>query len=173
MIGAVIGPGGKIIQDIQNTTGATVAIEEIDNMGVVDIAAVDKASIEAAVNRIKAIVQVPEIGTVYNGKVKSVVNFGAFIEIYPGKEGLLHISEISWKRINNVEDEIKVGDEIEVKLLDVDQKSGNLKLSRRALLPKPPQEEMEKREPRENRDNRDSRGNRDNRDNRNNRDRRR
>ncbi len=166
MIGAVIGPGGKIIQDIQNTTGATVAIEEIDNMGVIDIAAVDKASIEAAVNRIKAIVQVPEIGTVYNGKVKSVVNFGAFIEIYPGKEGLLHISEISWKRINNVEDEIKVGDEIEVKLLDVDQKSGNLKLSRRALLPKPPQEEMEKREPRENRDNRDNRNNRDNRDRR-------
>ena len=171
MIGAVIGPGGKIIQDIQNTTGATVAIEEIDNMGVIDIAAVDKASIEAAVNRIKAIVQVPEIGTVYTGKVKSVVNFGAFIEIYPGKEGLLHISEISWKRINNVEDEIKVGDEIEVKLLDVDQKSGNLKLSRRALLPKPPQEEMEKREPRENRDN--DRDNRDNRNNRDNRDRRR
>ena len=168
MIGAVIGPGGKIIQDIQNTTGATIAIEEVDNIGIVDIAAIDKASIEAAVNRIKAIVQVPEIGKVYNGKVKSVVNFGAFIEIFPGKEGLLHISEISWKRVNNVEDELKAGDEVEVKLLDIDSRSGNLKLSRRALLPKPPQEEMDNnRPPRENRDHRD------NRDNRNNRDRRR
>ncbi|MBN2348861.1 MAG: polyribonucleotide nucleotidyltransferase [Bacteroidales bacterium] len=137
MIGAIIGPGGKVIQEIQNTTGATIVIEEVDSFGVVDIAAVDKASIEEAKRRIQLIVQVPEVGEIYKGRIKSIVNFGAFVEILPGKEGLLHISEISWKRVGKVEDELKAGDEIEVKLIDVDKKSGNLKLSRKALLPKP------------------------------------
>ncbi len=137
MIGALIGPGGKVIQEIQNTTGSTIVIEEVDNVGVVDVFAVDKESIEAAMMRIKAIVEVPEIGKIYKGKVKSIVNFGAFIEILPNKDGLLHISEIEWRRIQNVEDVLKVGDAIEVKLIDVDAKTGNLKLSRKILLPKP------------------------------------
>ncbi len=137
MIGALIGPGGKVIQEIQNTTGSTIVIEEVDNVGVVDVFAVDKESIEAAMMRIKAIVEVPEIGKIYKGKVKSIVNFGAFIEILPNKDGLLHISEIEWRRIQNVEEVLKVGDTIEVKLIDVDAKTGNLKLSRKILLPKP------------------------------------
>jgi len=137
MIGALIGPGGKVIQEIQNTTGSTIVIEEVDNVGVVDVFAADKNSIDAAMRRIKAIVEVPEIGKLYKGKVKSIVSFGAFVEILPNKDGLLHISEISWQRINNVEDALKVGQEIEVKLIDIDAKNGNLKLSRKALLPKP------------------------------------
>ncbi|MBN2522384.1 MAG: polyribonucleotide nucleotidyltransferase [Bacteroidales bacterium] len=137
MIGPLIGPGGKVIQEIQNTTGATIVIEEVDNVGVVDVFAIDKETIEAALKRIKAIVEVPEIGKIYKGKVKSIVSFGAFVEILPGKDGLLHISEIEWRRINNVEDEMKVGDTIEVKLIDIDAKTGNLKLSRKVLLPKP------------------------------------
>jgi polyribonucleotide nucleotidyltransferase len=137
MIGALIGPGGKVIQEIQNTTGATIVIEEVNNVGVVDVFASDKAVIEAALRRIRAIVEVPEIGKVYKGKVKSIVSFGAFVEILPNKDGLLHISEIDWKRINNVEDVLKVGEEIEVKLIDIDSKTGNLKLSKRALFPKP------------------------------------
>ncbi len=137
MIGPLIGPGGKVIQEIQNTTGATIVIEEVDNVGVVDVFAIDKETIEAALKRIKAIVEVPEIGKIYKGKVKSIVSFGAFVEILPGKDGLLHISEIEWHRINNVEDEMKVGDTVEVKLIDIDAKTGNLKLSRKVLLPKP------------------------------------
>jgi len=137
MIGPLIGPGGKVIQEIQNTTGATIVIEEVDNVGIVDVFAIDKETIEAALKRIKAIVEVPEIGKIYKGKVKSIVSFGAFVEILPGKDGLLHISEIEWRRINNVEDEMKVGDTIEVKLIDIDAKTGNLKLSRKVLLPKP------------------------------------
>jgi polyribonucleotide nucleotidyltransferase len=137
MIGPLIGPGGKVIQEIQNTTGATVVIEEIENVGVVDVFAVDKTSIDAALTRIRAIVEVPEIGKIYKGKVKSIVSFGAFIEILPNKDGLLHISEIDWRRIQNVEDELKVGDTVEVKLIDIDAKTGNLKLSRKVLLPKP------------------------------------
>jgi polyribonucleotide nucleotidyltransferase len=137
MIGPLIGPGGKVIQEIQNTTGATIVIEEVDNVGVVDVFAIDKESIEAALKRIRAIVEVPEIGKIYKGKVKSIVSFGAFIEILPNKDGLLHISEIDWRRIQNVEDEMKVGDEVEVKLIDIDAKTGNLKLSRKVLLPKP------------------------------------
>ncbi len=137
MIGALIGPGGKVIQEIQNTTGSTIVIEEINGVGVVDVFASDKASIEAALKRIRSIVEVPEVGKIYSGKVKSIVSFGAFIEILPNKDGLLHISEIDWKRINNVEDVLKVGDEIEVKLIDIDAKTGNLKLSKKALLPKP------------------------------------
>ena len=145
MIGPLIGPGGKVIQEIQNTTGATVVIEEVDNVGVVDVFASDKETIEAALKRIRAIVEVPEIGKIYKGKVKSIVSFGAFVEILPNKDGLLHISEIDWRRIQNVEDEMKVGDEVEVKLIDIDARTGNLKLSRKVLLPKP-----ENKNPREN-----------------------
>ena len=141
MIGPVIGPGGKIIQQIQADTKATIAIEEIDDMGYVEISAPDKDSIEAAVARIRAIVAVPEVGEIYKGKVKSIVQFGAFVEIMPGKEGLLHVSEIDWKRIEKPEDVLKVGDIVEVKLLEVDQRSGKLKLSRKALLPRPAKEE--------------------------------
>ena len=137
MIGPVIGPGGKIIQQIQADTKATIAIEEIDDFGRIEISAPDKESIDAAVARIRAIVAIPEVGEIYKGKVKSIVQFGAFIEIMPGKEGLLHVSEIDWKRIENPESVLKVGDIIEVKLLEVDQRSGKLKLSRKALLPKP------------------------------------
>ncbi|MFW5644760.1 MAG: polyribonucleotide nucleotidyltransferase [Bacteroidota bacterium] len=137
MIGAVIGPGGKIIQDIQRETGSVLVIEEVDNMGVVDISATNKDSIDAALERIRRITAMPVVDEVYKGKVKSVVQFGAFVEILPGKEGLLHISEIDWKRTNKVEDILKEGEEVEVKLIDIDSKTGKLKLSRRALLPKP------------------------------------
>jgi polyribonucleotide nucleotidyltransferase len=137
MIGPLIGPGGKVIQEIQNSTGCTIIIAEVDNVGVVDVFAVDKTSIDAALRRIRAIVEVPEIGKLYKGKIKSIVSFGAFIEILPNKDGLLHISEICWHRVNNVEDELKVGQEVEVKLIDIDSKTGNLKLSRKVLLPKP------------------------------------
>lgn len=137
MIGPVIGPGGKIIQQIQADTKATIAIEEIEDMGRIEISAPDKEAIDAAVARIRAIVAIPEVGEIYKGKVKSIVQFGAFIEIMPGKEGLLHVSEIDWKRIENPESVLKVGDIVEVKLLEVDQRSGKLKLSRKVLLPKP------------------------------------
>lgn len=136
-IGAVIGPGGKIIQDIQNTTNTTIVIEEVDNKGIVDVSALDKTSIDAAMARISAIVAIPEIGKVYNGKVKSIVQFGAFVEILPGKEGLLHISEIDWRRLNTVDEVLKEGDMVDVKLLEVDPKNGKFKLSRKVLLPKP------------------------------------
>ena len=137
MIGPVIGPGGKIIQQIQADTKATISIEEIEDQGRIEISAPDKDAIDAAIARIRAIVAIPEVGEIYKGKVKSIVQFGAFIEIMPGKEGLLHVSEIDWKRIENPESVLKVGDIIEVKLLEVDQRSGKLKLSRKALLPKP------------------------------------
>ncbi|MBN2275813.1 MAG: polyribonucleotide nucleotidyltransferase [Bacteroidales bacterium] len=137
MIGAIIGPGGKVIQDIQAKTGTVIVIEEIDSVGVVDISSADKASIDAALDRIRAIIEVPEVGKVYNGVVKGIQTFGAFIEILPGKQGLLHISEISWERVKNVEDVLKEGDTVEVKLIEIDEKRGNLRLSRKALLPKP------------------------------------
>lgn len=137
MIGAVIGPGGKIIQEIQSTTNSTITIEEVDNVGIVDVFAIDKASIDAAMARIKSIVAVPEAGEIYKGKVKTITPFGAFVEIMPGKDGLLHISEIEWRRLDKVEDVLKEGDEVEVKLIAVDEKSGKLKLSRKALLPRP------------------------------------
>lgn len=140
-IGAVIGPGGKIIQEIQRETGATITIEEIGNQGVVDIFADNKDSIDAALHRIKGIVAIPEEGEIYKGKVKSIMAYGAFVEILPGKDGLLHISEIDHKRINKVEDVLKEGDEIEVKLLEIDKKTNKLKLSRRVLLPKPENKE--------------------------------
>jgi len=137
MIGAVIGPGGKIIQEIQETTGTTITIEEKDEKGIVMVSAANKESIDAGMARIKAIVVVPEVGTIYKGKVKSIVAFGAFVEIFPGKDGLLHISEIEHRRLKTVDEVLKEGQIIEVKLIDIDQKSGKLKLSRKALLPKP------------------------------------
>ncbi len=143
MIGAVIGPGGKIIQDIQAKTGANITIEEVDNAGVVDIMTNDGKAMEAALARIKAITAVPEVGEVYKGKVKSITNFGAFVEILPGKDGLLHISEIKWERVEKVEDVLKEGEEIEVKLIDVDPKTGKLKLSRKVLLEKPQKQNAE------------------------------
>ncbi len=137
MIGSVIGPGGKIIQEIQASTGAVITIEEEGNWGKVSISASDLDAITAAENKVKAIVAVPEVGEIYKGKVKSIVPFGAFIEIIPGKDGLLHISEIEWHRLDKVEDVLKEGDEVEVKLIEVDQRSGKLKLSRKVLLPRP------------------------------------
>ncbi|GHS85647.1 polyribonucleotide nucleotidyltransferase [Bacteroidia bacterium] len=137
-IGAVIGTGGKVIQEMQRNTGAQIAIEEEGEFGIIDIAAANKDAIEAAIEQIKAIIAVPEVGMVYQGKVKTLQQFGAFIEIMPGKDGLLHISEIDWKRIETIEESgIKEGDEIEVKLLSIDTKTGKLKLSRKVLLPKP------------------------------------
>ncbi len=136
-IGAIIGPGGKVIQELQKESGATIVIEEVGEYGVVDIVSENKKSIDYVVDRIKGIIAVPEIGQVYQGKIKSIVPFGMFVEILPGKEGLLHISEIEWRRLDKVEDSgFEVGDEIEVKLLDVDKKTGKLKLSRKALLPR-------------------------------------
>ena len=137
MIGAVIGPGGKIIQEIQATTGATITIEEVDNAGQVFIMSNDGEAMNAALAKIKAITAVPEVGEVYKGKVKSITNFGAFVEIIPGKDGLLHISEIKWERVEKVEDVLKEGEEIEVKLIAIDPKTGKLKLSRKVLLEKP------------------------------------
>ena len=147
MIGAVIGPGGKIIQNMQAETGAVITIEEIGDQGRVEIAANNKAAIDAAIAKIKGIVAIPEIGETYPSKVKSVMPYGAFVEFMPGKEGLLHISEIDWKRIETMEQAgIKEGDMIDVKLLEIDQKTGKFKLSRKALLPRPPREEKPKAE---------------------------
>lgn len=143
-IGAVIGPGGKVIQEIQRVTGATIVIEEVENMGVVDIFAENKDAIEAAKRWIRGIVAVPEEGETYRGKVKSIMAYGAFVEILPGKDGLLHISEIDWKRVDKVEDVLKEGDEIDVKLVEIDQKTKKLKLSRKVLLPKPEKAEKPK-----------------------------
>jgi polyribonucleotide nucleotidyltransferase len=138
-IGAIIGPGGKVIQEIQASTNSTIVIEEVDDYGVVDIVTTDKVSAEAAKAKIKSIIAVPEVGEVYLGTVKNITAFGAFVEILPNKEGLLHISEIDWKHIKDVESVLKTGDKVKVKLLDVDGKTGKLKLSRRVLIPKPEQ----------------------------------
>jgi len=146
MIGAIIGPGGKVIQEIQRETETTIVVEEINGMGVVDIFGENLEGITKALNWINRIIEVPEIGKVYHGKIVSIVSFGAFVEILPGKEGLLHISEIEWHKINTVEDVLKEGDEVEVKLLDIDQKTGKLKLSRKALLPRPPREQEDNRQ---------------------------
>ena len=149
MIGALIGPGGKVVQAIQNETGATIVIEEIDQKGVVDVFAANQTTIDEAMIRIKAIVTVPEAGQIYKGKVKSIVPFGAFVEILPGKEGLLHISEIEWRRIGSPDEVLKEGQEVEVKLLEVDN-NGKMKLSRKILLPKPernPQQQNSKDQP--------------------------
>jgi polyribonucleotide nucleotidyltransferase len=137
MIGALIGTGGKIIQKIQEDTDSTIMIEEVDGVGIVDVSAVDKKSIDAALKKIKEIVELPEVGKIYKGPIKSITSFGAFVEFMPGKEGLLHISEIEWRRINTVEDVLKAGQEVEVKLIDIDQKNGFFRLSRKVLLPRP------------------------------------
>ncbi|MBK9358560.1 MAG: polyribonucleotide nucleotidyltransferase [Bacteroidales bacterium] len=136
-IGAVIGPGGKVIQEMQRETGSTIVIEEVGEFGIIDIVSNNKASIEAVKDKIKRIVAIPEIGTIYHGVVKNITTFGAFVEVLPGKDGLLHISEIDWKRLKDVESALKVGDEIDVKLIEIDSKTGKLKLSRKVLLPKP------------------------------------
>ena len=136
-IGAVIGPGGKVIQEIQKTSGATIVIEEIDNKGVVNIFATNKTSLDAAYDRIKGIVTVPEVGEIYDGVVKAIQTYGAFVEFLPGKDGLLHISEIKWDRLDNMEGVLEVGEKLKVKLVDVDPKTGKYRLSRKILLPKP------------------------------------
>ena len=137
-IGAVIGPGGKIIQQMQEDTGATITIEETDGKGHVQVSAPNKDSIDAALAKIKAIVAVPEVGEVYEGTVRSIMPYGCFVEILPGKDGLLHISEIDWKRLETVEEAgIKEGDKIKVKLMEIDPKTGKYKLSHRVLIEKP------------------------------------
>ena len=137
-IGAVIGPGGKIIQQMQEDTGATITIDEIDGVGKVQVSAPNKESIDAALGKIKAIVAIPEVGEVYDGTVRSIMPYGCFVEILPGKDGLLHISEIDWKRLETVEEAgIKEGDKIKVKLLEIDPKTGKYKLSHRVLIEKP------------------------------------
>lgn len=147
LIGAVIGPGGKIIQNMQAETGAVISIEEIEDQGRIEIAATNKASIDAAVAKIKGIVAIPEVGETYPSKVKSIMPYGAFVEFMPGKEGLLHISELDWKRIETMDEAgLKEGDMIDVKLLDIDPKTGKFKLSRKALLPRPPREDKPREE---------------------------
>jgi len=136
-IGAIIGPGGKVIQEMQRETGTTIVVEEVGEFGVIDIVANNVADKDAVVEKIKQICAVPEVGEIYKGKVKNITSFGAFIEILPGQDGLLHISEIEWRRLNRVEDALNVGEEVEVKLIDVDPKTGKLKLSRKVLLEKP------------------------------------
>jgi polyribonucleotide nucleotidyltransferase len=137
MIGAVIGPGGKVVQEIQKETGATVVIEEVESGGLVNVFAVDKDAMDDAVKRIKNIVAVPEVGETYTGIVKSIMPFGAFIEFMPGKDGLLHISEIKWERLESMDGVMEVGEEVTVKLTEVDRKTGKFRLSRKVLLPKP------------------------------------
>ncbi|HEY9543596.1 polyribonucleotide nucleotidyltransferase [Prevotella sp.] len=137
-IGAVIGPGGKIIQQMQEDTGATITIDEADGVGKIQVSAPNKDSIDAAIAKIKAIVAIPEVGEIYEGTVRSVMPYGCFVEILPGKDGLLHISEIDWKRLETVEEAgIKEGDKLQVKLMEIDPKTGKYKLSRRVLLEKP------------------------------------
>jgi polyribonucleotide nucleotidyltransferase len=136
-IGAVIGKGGETIQKIQAETGAVITIDEVDGKGIVDIATNDAEAMQKAYDWIQGICAVPEVGQTYHGKVVSILEFGAFVEILPGKEGLLHVSEIAWGKTDKVEDVLKVGDEVDVKLLEIDQKTGKMRLSMRALLPKP------------------------------------
>ena len=160
-IGAVIGPGGKIIQGMQEDTGATITIDEEDGVGKVQVSGSSKAVIDAAMSKIKAIVAVPEIGEVYDGTVRSVMPYGCFVEFMPGKDGLLHISEIDWKRLETVEEAgIKEGDKLQVKLLEIDPKTGKYKLSRRVLLEKPEGYVERERRPRPERPERPQRGDR-------------
>ena len=144
MIGAVIGPGGKVIQGIQAETGATISITEVDDKGIAEVAACNKESIDAAVAKIKAIIAVPEVGEVYDSVVTSVMPYGLFVEFMPNREGLLHISEISWNRIENIEDAgFKEGDRVQVKLLEIDPKTGKFRLSHKVLTERPPRPEGE------------------------------
>jgi polyribonucleotide nucleotidyltransferase len=155
-IGAIIGPGGKIIQGIQEKTGAIISIEEIDGVGKVEVSGTNKTIIDAAMKAIKAIVAVPEVDEIYEGKISSIMPYGAFVEFMPGKDGLLHISEIDWKRLETVEQAgLKEGDPIRVKLVEIDPKTGKFKLSRRVLMPKP--EGYEERPPRSERRSEDRR----------------
>lgn len=156
-IGAVIGKGGETIQGIQKETGTTITITEVDGNGIIDIFGDNKDMMDAALARIKAITTVPEVGETYHGKVVSILEFGAFVEILPGKEGLLHISELDYKKIDKVEDVLKVGDEVDVKLLEIDAKSGKMRLSKRALMPKPEGWVEPERRPRPERSGRDDR----------------
>jgi polyribonucleotide nucleotidyltransferase len=143
MIGALIGPGGKVIQEIQRETGTTIVVEEKNGCGDVNIFGENKEAITAALDWVRKIVAVPEVGQIYKGKVKSILAFGAFVEILPNKDGLLHISEISWEKIKTVEEVLKEGQEVEVKLIDVDPKNGKLRLSRKVLLPRPPRQDKD------------------------------
>ncbi len=140
-IGAVIGPGGKVVQEIQKTTGATIVIEEANNRGIVNIFATNQEVMDAAVRRVKNIVALPEVGEVYDGVVKSIMPFGAFVEFMPGKDGLLHISEIKWERLETMDGVLEVGEQVKVKLVEVDKKTGKFRLSRKVLIPKPPKKE--------------------------------
>ncbi len=157
-IGAVIGTGGKVIQEIQKTTGTTITITEQGDFGIIDIFGENKEGMDAALATIKAITTVPEVGEVYTGKVVSILEFGAFVEILPGKEGLLHISELDWKKVDKVEDVVKVGEEVTVKLLEVDERSGKLRLSRKALIEKPEGYVEPERRPRPSNGDRNNRG---------------
>jgi polyribonucleotide nucleotidyltransferase len=136
-IGAVIGPGGKVIQEIQRETGTTINIEEVGNTGVVSIFCAEKAGLEKALSWVKGITAVPEVGDIYEGPVKGIKEFGAFIEFMPGKQGLLHISEISWSRLETMDGIFKEGDMVKVKLVGLDPKTGKFKLSHKALIPRP------------------------------------
>lgn len=157
LIGAVIGPGGKVIQGIQEASGATVSIDEIDEGGYIEVAAANKPAIDKALEMINAIVELPEEGKVYKGKVRSILDFGAFVEFMPNRDGLLHISEISWERLDNMEASgLKEGDEVEVKLIEIDKKTGKYRLSMRALLPKPEGYVERERAPRGDRPRRDN-----------------
>ena len=140
-IGAVIGPGGKVIQEMQRETGTTIVIEEVGEFGMIDIVSANKESVDAVIRKIKGIVAVPEIGEVYEGTVKNLQPFGAFVEILPNKEGLLHISEVDWKRITNIEEVFKTGDKVTVKLIEIDKKTGKMRLSRKVLIPRPEKKE--------------------------------
>ena len=148
-IGAVIGPGGKIIQQMQEDTGTTITIDETDGVGKVQVSAPNKESIDAAIQKIKAIVAIPEVGEIYEGTIRSIMPYGCFVEIMPGKDGLLHISEINWNRLNTVEDAgLHEGDKIKVKLMEIDPKTGKYKLSHRVLEPKPEGYQKRPRRPR-------------------------
>jgi len=160
MIGALIGPGGKVVQEIQKETGSTIVIEEQDNIGLVSVFAVSAEDMNGALARIKAIVALPEEGETYEGKVKTITNFGAFVEFMAGRDGLLHISEWDWMRINSMDDVIKVGETVKVKLIEIDKATGKYRLSRKALLPRPPREEGDDRGEREDRGERGDRGGR-------------
>ena len=163
-IGAVIGPGGKIIQQMQEESGATITIDEIDGVGKVQVSAPNKESIQKAIAKIKAIVAIPEVGEVYEGTIRSIMPYGCFVEILPGKDGLLHISEIDWKRLETVEEAgLKEGDKITVKLMEIDPKTGKYKLSHRVLIPKPEGYVERERRPRPERRPRGERPNREQR----------
>jgi polyribonucleotide nucleotidyltransferase len=148
-IGAVIGPGGKVIQEMQRETGTTINIEEKNNMGEVSVFGTNKEGVQRAEQWIKGIVAVPVVGDVYEATVKSIMPFGAFVEFLPGKQGLVHISEVSWKRLETLEGILKEGDKVKVKLIGTDPKSGKFKLSRKVLLPKPERQDRPQDKPAE------------------------